>query len=60
MHGATCFWQRELPTFPKPGVVNISQILTVDKAELFEFVGDLSGTAASAVRDRVQMLFDRL
>jgi mRNA interferase MazF len=45
---------------PKASVVNVSQILTVDKAELVECTGKLSGAAASAVRDGLHMLFDRL
>jgi mRNA interferase MazF len=45
---------------PKASVVNVSQILTVDKAELTECAGNLSGTAAAAVRDGLHMLFDRL
>lgn len=45
---------------PKASVVNVSQILTVDKAELVECTGNLSGTAAGAVPDGLQMLFDRL
>ena len=45
---------------PKASVVNISQILTVDKTELAEYVGKLSSTAASAVSDGLHLLFDRL
>ena len=45
---------------PKASVVNVSQILTVDKAELTECAGTLSATAAAAVRDGLHMLFDRL
>ena len=45
---------------PKASVVNVSQILTVDKAELVELTGKLSGAAAGAVRDGLQMLFERL
>jgi mRNA interferase MazF len=45
---------------PKASVVNVSQILTVDKAELAECSGNLSGAAAQAVRDGLQLLFDRL
>ena len=45
---------------PKASVVNISQILTVDKAELVECSGKLSGAAAGTVRDGLLMLFDRL
>jgi mRNA-degrading endonuclease toxin of MazEF toxin-antitoxin module len=41
-------------------VVNVSQILTVDKAELTERAGTLGGTAAAAVRDGLHLLFDRL
>ena len=45
---------------PKASVVNVSQILTVDKAELVDYIGSLSGTAATAVRDGLYLLFDRL
>jgi mRNA interferase MazF len=45
---------------PKASVVNVSQILTVDKAELVGCVGKLSGPAAGAVRDGLHLLFDRL
>jgi mRNA interferase MazF len=45
---------------PKASVVNVSQILTVDKAELVECIGKLSIAAASAVCDGLHMLFDRL
>lgn len=45
---------------PKASVVNVSQILTVDKAELIDRLGKLSGTSAAAVRDGLQMLFERL
>ena len=45
---------------PKASVVNVSQILTVDKAELVECTGKLSAAAAEAVRDGLHLLFDRL
>ncbi len=45
---------------PKASVVNVSQILTVDKAELVECVGKLSGRALGAVCDGLHMLFGRL
>jgi mRNA interferase MazF len=45
---------------PKASVVNVSQILTVDKAELAENIGSLSDAAAHAVRDGLHMIFDRL
>lgn len=44
----------------KASVVNVSQILTVDKAELSEQAGHLSPTSAAAVRDGLHLLFDRL
>ena len=45
---------------PKASVVNVSQLLTVDKAELVEYTGKLSSTSAGAVRDGLHLLFDRL
>ena len=45
---------------PKASVVNISQLFTVDKAELVECTGNLSATSAGAVRDGLHLLFDRL
>lgn len=45
---------------PKASVVNVSQILTVDKAELAENIGSLTSAAAQAVRDGLHMIFDRL
>jgi mRNA interferase MazF len=45
---------------PKASVVNVSQILTVDKTELVECNGKLSLAAAIAVRDGLHLLFDRL
>jgi mRNA interferase MazF len=44
----------------KAGVVNVSQILTVDKTELVECTGKLSATAARTVRDGLHLLFDWL
>ena len=45
---------------PKASVVNVSQILTVDKAEFEECAGKLSAAAAKAVSDGLHLLFDRL
>jgi mRNA interferase MazF len=45
---------------PKVSVVNVSQILTVDKADLVEYSGKLSLAAAEAVSEGLHMLFDRL
>jgi mRNA-degrading endonuclease toxin of MazEF toxin-antitoxin module len=44
----------------KPSLVNISQILTVDKSELAESAGKLSATAIAAVCEGLRMLLDRL
>ena len=45
---------------PKASVVNVSQILTVDKADLGKCAGKLSHAAAGAVRDGLHLLFERL
>lgn len=45
---------------PKASVVNVSQVLTVDKEELGQCVGHLSKTSAGAVRDGLRLLFDRI
>ncbi|MBL8211282.1 MAG: type II toxin-antitoxin system PemK/MazF family toxin [Bryobacterales bacterium] len=44
----------------KPSVVNVSQILTVDKTELIECVGTLTPASRNAVRDGLHLLFERL
>jgi len=45
---------------PKASVVNVSQVLTVDKTELGESIETLSDAAAHTVRDGLHMIFDRL
>jgi mRNA interferase MazF len=45
---------------PKPSVVNVSQILTVDKQDLVECLGKLTTASAAAVRDGLHLLFERL
>ena len=47
-------------SLPKASVVDISQVLTVDKAELVDYSGTLSRASAAAVRDGLHLLFDRL
>ena len=44
----------------KVSVVNVSQILTVDKEELLEYTGSLSAPAMQAVRDGLHLLFENL
>jgi mRNA interferase MazF len=43
----------------KSSVVNVSQILTVDKAELVDYIGNLNPNSANAVRAGLQLLFGR-
>ena len=45
---------------PKPSVVSVSQILTVDKADLVECTGKITARATGTVRDGLRMLFDCL
>jgi mRNA interferase MazF len=47
-------------TLAKASVVNISQILTVDKTDLVEYLGQLSSTTASAVRDGLHLIFEQV
>ena len=44
----------------KPSVVNVSQILTVDKNELVEKIGKLPGASIDAIRTGLALLFDRI
>ena len=44
---------------PKQSVVNVSQVLTVNKAELVERIGRLPAAVIDAIRDGLQLLFDR-
>ena len=45
---------------PKASVVNVSQILTVDKAELRERIGKLPASTVDAIRGGLLLLFDRI
>jgi mRNA interferase MazF len=42
----------------KPSVVNVSQIMTVDKMDLDERIGRLSSSAIAAVRSGIHLLVD--
>ena len=44
---------------PKASVVNVEQILTFDKTDLAELVGDLSPQSLSAARDGLHLLCER-
>ena len=43
---------------PKASVVNVSQVATVDKAELGDRIGRLPGATIEAIRSGLQLLFD--
>jgi mRNA interferase MazF len=43
---------------PKPSVVNVSQVLTVNKAELVERIGKLPAAVIDAIRDGLHLLVD--
>ncbi len=45
---------------PKPSVVNISQLLTVDKLELIERLGRLPTSVIDAIRNGLELLFERV
>jgi mRNA-degrading endonuclease toxin of MazEF toxin-antitoxin module len=41
-------------------VVNVSHLQTVDKSELVERIGKLPADTVDAIRDGLQLLFDRM
>ena len=45
---------------PKASVVNISQILTIDKTELTERIGKLPAMEVDAIRSGLDVLFERV
>ena len=45
---------------PQPSVVNVSQILTVNKADLDERIGKLPAKAIDSIRAGLALLFDRV
>jgi mRNA interferase MazF len=45
---------------PKASVVNVSQVTTVDKADLGEQIGRLQPATIDAIRGGLQLLFDRI
>ena len=45
---------------PKASVVNVSQVLTVDKTELVEPIGKLPAATIDAIRGGLELLFDRV
>ncbi len=45
---------------PKASVVNVSQVVTVDKTELVERIGKLPSATIDLIRGGLQLLFDRV
>lgn len=45
---------------PKTSVVNVSQILTLDKADLVERIGKLPAETVEAIKNGLYLLFDRV
>jgi len=45
---------------PKASVVNVSQVLTVDKTELTERIGKLPASALDAIRTGLEVVFERV
>jgi len=45
---------------PKASVVNVTQVLTVDKTELAERIGSLPAGTVDAIRNGLQLLFERV
>ena len=45
---------------PKAGVVNVSQVATIDKADLVERIGKLGPATIDLIRSGLQLLFDRV
>ena len=43
---------------PKPSVVNVTQIFTVDKTQLSEYIGSLSAKRLSQILDGVQLVLE--
>ena len=52
--------RKGLGNLPKESVVNVSQILTVDKAELQKPLGKLPGATVDLIRNGLDLLFDRV
>jgi mRNA interferase MazF len=43
---------------PKPSVVNVSQVFTVDKSQLSEFIGTLSARRVREILDGIRLLIE--
>jgi mRNA-degrading endonuclease toxin of MazEF toxin-antitoxin module len=61
IHQGEVYWLDfgQLPERPKPSVVKVSQIPTIDKSELTEKIGQLPAATIHSIRTGLQLLFDR-
>ena len=50
--------RKGIANLPKASVVNVSQILTIEKSELTHRVGKLPANIVDAIHDGLQLLFD--
>ena len=51
--------ERGAANLPKASVINVSQILTIDKTELTDRIGKLPAPTIDSIRTGLQLLFDR-
>jgi len=51
--------ERGAANLPKASVINVSQILTIDKTELTDRIGKLPSSTIDSIRTGLQLLFDR-
>ena len=51
--------EKGVANLPKASVVNVSQVLTIDKTELTERIGRLPANTMDIIRGGLQLLFDR-
>ncbi len=52
--------QRGDGNLPKASVVNVSQVMTVDRSELVDRIGELRGEVIDGIRSGLALLFDRV
>jgi mRNA interferase MazF len=52
--------QKGEANLPKPSVVNVSQIVTVNKSELLERIGRLKPAAIEKISQGLHLLFERI
>lgn len=53
-----CFAGKGEANLPKASVVNVSQILTVDKSQLGEYIGTLSSKRVNEILDGIYLFLE--